>query len=167
MWREVQVQGKKAKARGGMGARLSQPKHMSKEEEEAYVGGHVVKERHAVSGLGGSQKAEVAWLDKHHIPYMEVDVLDFIDEVPTVALKAKPSMKNGKAGTQVYPIHEEDGDETTEVASLVGLTAEEVTYGENLNAPTTSLEEVATEESTVTHHGHAYEHTIATNDQNL
>jgi hypothetical protein len=34
----------------------------------------VAEERHIVSGLGGSQKAEVAWLDKHGILYKEVDV---------------------------------------------------------------------------------------------
>jgi hypothetical protein len=56
------------------------PKTLSKEDEAAYVGGLVAEERHAVSGLGGSQKAEVAWLDYHNIPYKEVDVLDFIEE---------------------------------------------------------------------------------------
>jgi hypothetical protein len=56
------------------------PKTLSKEDEAAYVGGLVAEERHAVSGLGGSQKAEVAWLDYHNIPYKEVDVLDFVEE---------------------------------------------------------------------------------------
>jgi hypothetical protein len=54
------------------------PKALSNEDEEAYVRGLVPEERHTVSGLGGSQKAEVAWLDKHGIPYKEVDVSDFI-----------------------------------------------------------------------------------------
>ena len=57
------------------------PKTLSKEDEAAYVGGLVAEERHAISGLGGSQKAEVAWLDYHDIPYKEVDVLDFIEEM--------------------------------------------------------------------------------------
>jgi hypothetical protein len=91
------------------------PKTLSKEDEAAYVGGLVAEERHAVSGLGGSQKAEVAWLDHHNIPYKEVDVLDFIKEDPDVAPKAeKPSLKNGQKVAPVHPAHEEDGSVKTE-----------------------------------------------------
>jgi hypothetical protein len=107
------------------------PKTLSKEDEAAYVGGLVAEERHAVSGLGGSQKAEVAWLDYHNIPYKEVDVLDFIeedsdygrrkslsiwDEVEDlqVASNAKPSLNSGQKVAPVHPTHEEDVGDTTE-----------------------------------------------------
>jgi hypothetical protein len=123
-------------------------KTLSREDEAAYVGGLIAEEKHAVSGLGGSQKAEVAWLDKHGIPYKEMDVLDFIDEVPTVAPKEKPSTKNRQTATQVYPIHEEGDDETTEVVSLVELTAEEATSSEHTGA-STSLEKVLKKETAV------------------
>jgi hypothetical protein len=86
---------------------------LSKKEEEVYVGGLVAEERHAVSGLGGSQKAEVAWLDKHGIPYKELDVHDFIDTVPAGALKDKQS-KNGKTVTQVHPMYAEDIEDDDE-----------------------------------------------------
>jgi hypothetical protein len=73
--------------------------------------------------LGGSQKAEVAWLDKHGIPYnKEVDVTDFIDEPPAVAPKEAPSNKNGQKATQIHLVDEEGGDETTEVANLASRT---------------------------------------------
>ena len=39
------------------------------EEDRAYLEGH--------KGLGNSQKAEVAWLEREGIPYEEVDVRDF------------------------------------------------------------------------------------------
>jgi hypothetical protein len=117
------------------------PKTLSKEDEAAYVGGLVAEERHAVSGLGGSQKAEVAWLDYHNIPYKEVDVLDFIkddsnsndgrksliwDEVEglEVAFNAKPSLKSGKKVAPVHPTHTEDGGDTTINEFLVETTAE-------------------------------------------
>jgi hypothetical protein len=132
-------------------------KTLSREDEAAYVGGLIAEEKHAVSGLGGSQKAEVAWLDRHGIPYKEMDVLDFIDEVPTVAPKKKPSTKNRQTATQVYPIHEEGDDETTEVASLVELTAAEATSSEG-TSDSTSLEKVLKEETAVQDDGHEYEH---------
>lgn len=37
-------------------------------------------ELHCLRGLGGSQKAEVAWLDKMGYQYEELDVSAFIDE---------------------------------------------------------------------------------------
>jgi hypothetical protein len=122
-------------------------KTLSKKEESAYIEGLIAEEKHAVSGLGGSQKAEVAWLDKHGIPYKEVDVRDFIAEPPAMAPKERPSVTNRKAGMEVYPTDEEDGDggETTEVASIVELMAEEAAGSENTATPT-SLEEVAKEE---------------------
>jgi hypothetical protein len=117
------------------------PKTLSRKDEAAYVGGLVVEERHAVSGLGGSQKAEVAWLDYHNIPYKEVDVLDFFieedsdygrrkslvwDEVEElqVASNAKPSLKSGQKVAPVHPTHEEDGGDTTEEELLADTTAE-------------------------------------------
>ena len=39
------------------------PKKMSAEDEAKYVAGLSEKERHCVVGLGGSQKAEVAWVN--------------------------------------------------------------------------------------------------------
>jgi hypothetical protein len=53
------------------------PKKMSAGDEAAYVAGLSEKERHCVVGLGGSQKAEVAWLDAQGIPYEELDVGEF------------------------------------------------------------------------------------------
>jgi hypothetical protein len=50
------------------------PKKMSAADEAEYVAGLSEKERHCVVGLGGSQKAEVAWLDAHGISYEELDV---------------------------------------------------------------------------------------------
>jgi hypothetical protein len=104
------------------------PKTLSKEDEAAYVGGLVAEERHAVSGLGGSQKAEVAWLDYHNIPYKEVDVLDFIEEDPVATPQAKgakkPSLKSGQKVAPVHPTHEEDGGDTTEEELLAETTAE-------------------------------------------
>jgi hypothetical protein len=116
--------------------------------------------------LGGSQKAEVAWLDKHGIPYREVDVLDFIDEAPTVAPKETPLMKSGQTATQVYPIHEEDDDETTEVVSLVELGADEVASCENTNT-STGLEKVVEveEETAVKDDGHEHEHKMLVHEQ--
>ena len=40
------------------------------DEDRAYLEGH--------KGLGNSQKAEVAWLERENIPYEEVDVRDFV-----------------------------------------------------------------------------------------
>jgi hypothetical protein len=101
------------------------PKTLSKEDEAAYVGGLVAEERHAVSGLGGSQKAEVAWLDYHNIPYKEVDVLDFIEEGCVETPKAvKPSLKSGQKVAPVYPTHEEDGGDTMAEELLAETTAE-------------------------------------------
>jgi hypothetical protein len=116
------------------------PKTLSTEDEEVYVRGLVAEERHAVSGLGGSQKAEVAWLDHHNIPYKEVDVLDFIgrdsdsgrrkslirDEVDEMKLasNAKPSLKSGQKVAPVHPTHEEDGVDTTVEELLADITAE-------------------------------------------
>ena len=90
------------------------PKILSTEDEAAYVGGLVAEERHAVSGLGGSQKAEVAWLDYHNIPYKEVDVLDFIEEDSVATPQAKkPSLKSGQ---KVAPVHPTDKDESGDTA---------------------------------------------------
>jgi hypothetical protein len=65
-----------------------------------------------------------------------------------VAPKEKPSTKNRQTATQVYPIHEEGDDETTEVVSLVELTAEEGTSSEGTSA-STSLEKVLKKETAV------------------
>ena len=101
------------------------PKTLSKEDEAAYVGGLVTEERHAVSGLGGSQKAEVAWLDYHNIPYKEVDVLDFIeDDYVVKSQAAKPSLKRGQKVVPVHPTHEDDGGETTVEELLAEITVE-------------------------------------------
>jgi hypothetical protein len=101
------------------------PKTLSKEGEAAYVGGLVAEERHAVSGLGGSQKAEVAWLDYlyHNIPYKEVDVLDFIEEDSVTTPQAKkPSSKSGQKVAPVHPTHIQDVGDTM-VEELLTKTA--------------------------------------------
>jgi hypothetical protein len=77
------------------------PKTLSKEDEAAYVGRLVAEERHAVSGLGGSQKAEVAWLDHHNIPYEEVDVNDFIGED---TLDVEPTIHAKLGSLKIVPI---------------------------------------------------------------
>jgi hypothetical protein len=82
-------------------------------------------------------------------------VLDFIDEAPTVAPKETPLMKSGQTATQVYPIHEEDDDETTEVVSLVELGADEVASCENTDA-STGLEKVV--ETAAKDDGHEHAH---------
>jgi hypothetical protein len=53
------------------------PKKLQPAEEAAYLAGLSEEERSTVVGLGGSQKAQVAWLDKHEIPYEELDVGEF------------------------------------------------------------------------------------------
>ena len=45
------------------------PKKMPADEEAAYLATLSEAERCTVTGLGGSQKAEVAWLDKMGIEY--------------------------------------------------------------------------------------------------
>ena len=59
------------------------PKKMSARDEAHYVARLSERERHCVVGLGGSQKAEVAWLDAQGIPYEELDVDQFILEYLT------------------------------------------------------------------------------------
>ena len=103
------------------------PKTLSKEDEAAYVGGLIAEERHAVSGLGGSQKAEVAWLDYHNIPYKEVDVMHFIEDDPVVASQAKqPSLKSGQKVAPVHPTDKEDSGDTAEVELLAENTVESI-----------------------------------------
>jgi hypothetical protein len=105
------------------------PKTLSTEDEAAYVGGLAAEERHAISGLGGSQKAEVAWLDYHDIPYKEVDVLDFIEDDSVVTSQAaKPSLKSGQK-VLVHPTHEDDGGDTTVEELLAETTAEVIIKG--------------------------------------
>jgi hypothetical protein len=53
------------------------PAQMSAKDEAVYLAGLAEEERHCVVGLGGSQKAEVAWLDRKQIPYEEIDVATF------------------------------------------------------------------------------------------
>jgi hypothetical protein len=55
------------------------PKKLSAEDEAAHIAGLGEKEAHCMQGLGGSQKAEVAWMDKHGIAYEEHDVEMFDD----------------------------------------------------------------------------------------
>jgi hypothetical protein len=54
---------------------------MSAEDEAAYVKALSEEERHCVVGLGGSQKAEVAWMDKMGIEYEEHDVEQFFADM--------------------------------------------------------------------------------------
>ena len=44
------------------------------QQQAAFVASLTAEERHCLVGLGGSQKAEVAWLDKMGYPYEEWDV---------------------------------------------------------------------------------------------
>ena len=44
------------------------------QQQAAFVASLTAAERHCLVGLGGSQKAEVAWLDKMGYPYEEWDV---------------------------------------------------------------------------------------------
>ena len=54
---------------------------MSAEDEAAYVAELSEEERHCVVGLGGSQKAEVAWMDKMGMEYDEHDVEKFFADM--------------------------------------------------------------------------------------
>ena len=47
-------------------------------------------------GLGGSQKCEVAYLDKEQIPYEEIDVMDFASN-PTHASCASTALASSAA----------------------------------------------------------------------
>eukprot|EP00935_MAST-01C_sp_MAST-1C-sp1_P001276 g1276.t1 len=84
------------------------PKTLSREEETAYLQGLPEEERHCMVGLGGSQKAEVAWLDKEGIPYEELDVrtfgLHFMHEsVQAQSQKFARRIKSaGTAGTNTF-----------------------------------------------------------------
>ena len=53
------------------------PKKLTPAEEVEYLDGLTEEERRSVVGLGGSQKAEVAWLEKMGYAYEELDVRDF------------------------------------------------------------------------------------------
>jgi hypothetical protein len=55
------------------------PLHMDADMEAQYLADLPADERHCMLGLGGSQKAEVAWLDKNGIPYQRLDVEHFSD----------------------------------------------------------------------------------------
>jgi hypothetical protein len=44
------------------------------QQQAAFVASLTAEERHCLVGLGGSQKAELAWLDKMGYPYEEWDV---------------------------------------------------------------------------------------------
>jgi hypothetical protein len=68
------------------------PKKLEPAEEAVYLAGLSEDERSTVVGLGGSQKAEVAWMDKHNIPYEELDVGEFgLRYLSMVAEQAKRS----------------------------------------------------------------------------
>ena len=47
------------------------------QQQAAFVASLTAEERHCLVGLGGSQKAEVAWLDRCDYEYEELDVRDF------------------------------------------------------------------------------------------
>jgi hypothetical protein len=72
------------------------PKKMSPDEEGVYLSGLSEKERHCVSGLGGSQKAEVAWLDQHGIEYEELDVADFTTQYSSVFAESLTKTKKAR-----------------------------------------------------------------------
>jgi hypothetical protein len=74
------------------------PKKMSSDEERSYQSGLSEKERHCVSGLGGSQKAEVAWLDKHGIEYEELDVADFTTQYSSVFAESLTKTTKARKG---------------------------------------------------------------------
>jgi hypothetical protein len=56
------------------------PKSLPPDEEAKYLASLSPQHRHCVVGLGGSQKAEVAWLAKEGIPFEQCDVMDFAKE---------------------------------------------------------------------------------------
>ena len=98
------------------------PKSMSREDEEAYVSGLGPEERHAVSGLGGSQKAEVAWLDKHGIAYKEVDVGDFITSGSTGTKRKQTELLEKmptKLSLKIVPaVPTQDEEEISDVSEM-------------------------------------------------
>jgi hypothetical protein len=53
-------------------------KKLTPEEEDGFLATLSPEQRHSVAGLGGSQKAEVAWLLKEGIPFESKDVSDFV-----------------------------------------------------------------------------------------
>jgi hypothetical protein len=53
-------------------------KKLSPEEEDRFLATLSPECRHSVAGLGGSQKAEVAWLVKEGIPFEQRDVSEFV-----------------------------------------------------------------------------------------
>jgi hypothetical protein len=57
--------------------KAGRPKKLEPAEEAVFLDGLSEEERSTVAGLGGSQKAEVAWMDKHDNPYDELDVGEF------------------------------------------------------------------------------------------
>jgi hypothetical protein len=79
------------------------PKKLQPAEEAVYLAGLSEEERGTVVGLGGSQKAEVAWMDKHDIPYEELDVGEFgLKYLDMAAEQAKRSKLRKTFGGQVH-----------------------------------------------------------------
>jgi hypothetical protein len=120
---------------------------MSSEDEEVYVRGLASEERHAVSGLGGSQKAEVAWLDKHGIPYKEVDVRDFIISGSTGDTRTKSKLLGkvpAKSSLKIVPINPTQDEEENDV-SEEEMDVEEVVK----NVVEDELEDMDVEEETL------------------
>ena len=70
---------------------------MSAEDEAAYVAELSEEERHCVVGLGGSQKAEVAWMDKMGMEYDEHDVEKFFADMSDSMEKVEIFLKKHKA----------------------------------------------------------------------
>jgi hypothetical protein len=112
---------------------------MSSEDEEVYVRGLASDERHAVSGLGGSQKAEVAWLDKHGISYKEVDVRDFITSGSTGGKRNKPELPKkmpAKSSLKIVPINptqDEEESDVSEVEEVADFKEDEEEVGEEVD----------------------------------
>jgi hypothetical protein len=119
------------------------PKKMSPDEERSYLSGLSEKERHCVSGLGGSQKAEVAWLDQHGIEYEELDVADFTTQYSSVfaesltkTTKARKdkSRLNRKPTGDSHPTEPEEPDWKRETETDVGLFPLEITAANSMHS---------------------------------
>jgi hypothetical protein len=82
------------------------PKIMGAQEEAIHIAGLTEKEQHCVQGLGGSQKAEVAWMDAHGIAYEEHNVEVFGEKIRSMAAEgANQKTKHESMKPGANPMH--------------------------------------------------------------
>jgi hypothetical protein len=85
------------------------PKTMSPEEEASFLETLSEEERHCMVGLGGSQKAEVAWMEANGIAFERLDVEVFFANNPSGATRANAGIGQKVAATSTKYVIESFG----------------------------------------------------------